>query len=182
MLESRVQSSSSSDECPTDNNNNNTPSIRIKVIPASFGLDGFEEAIWEATESMLMNKLAHTTTTTATTSHTSKNDDDSNEYYCRQSITLVVAAPDLFTDPILLDGISSQAEFESDRFRIFSSHLSEKLAMMISGGASSLHDDIRITAYHPLWRMSERRRNGESNASSSTREQQFPYPCVAISV
>ena len=170
MLESRVQSSSSSDEYPTDSNNNNTPSIRIKVIPASFGLDGFEEAIWEATESMLMTKLSYTTS------------DYSKEYYdCRQSITLVVAAPDLFTDPILLDGISSQAEFESDRFRIFSSHLSEKLAMMISGGASSLHDDIRITAYHPLWRMSEQR-NGEINSSSSTREQQFPYPCVAISV
>jgi hypothetical protein len=29
--------------------------------------------------------------------------------------------------------------------------------------------------------MSEQR-NGEINSSSSTREQQFPYPCVAISV
>jgi hypothetical protein len=123
---------------------------------------------------MLMMKLSYTTSNTS---------NYSNEYYydCRQSITLVVAAPDLFTDPILLDGISPQAEFESDRFRVFSSNLSEKLAMMISGGASSLHDDIRITAYHPLWRMSEQR-NGEINASSSTREQQFPYPCVAISV
>ncbi len=41
MLESRA----SSNEYPTDYINNSPPIIRIKVIPASFGLDGFEEAV-----------------------------------------------------------------------------------------------------------------------------------------
>ncbi len=161
MLEPRV-----SVECPTDVK----PNIRIKVVPASFGIDGFEEAVWEAVESMM--KL----TATSKKSQAARGDDggdspSSARDECFQPITLVVAAPDLFTDPILLDGISPQTEFESDRFRVFSSTLSEKIAMSakMEGGVPSLDNDIQITTHHPLWRM------------SSPPEKRFPYPCVEVS-
>lgn len=167
MLESRT----SSDEYPSDDNN--TPNIRVKVIPASFGLDGFEEAVWEATECMMMKKRADTCTH-GQQSHAAALKSSTVES-C-QAITLVVAAPDLFTDPILLDGISPQAEFESDRFRAFSTNLKKKLALMIKVDEGSvLNDDIHITTYHPLWQK------GESREKSTTAGQQFPYPCVAIS-
>ena len=173
MIESRV----SSDECPNDDNNtSNPPIIRIKVIPASFGLDGFEETVWEAAESMMMKRLADTYTH-GQLQHGASMPSPTNQT-CQAMITLVVAAPDLFTDPILLDGISPQAEFESDRFRVFSSNLSEKLALVTKGeGAVVLNDDIHFTTYHPLWRMSE-----PSERRSTISEKQFPYPCVAISM
>ena len=176
MLEPRV----SSDECPTDDNNsdnnnnthnlnNNPPIIRIKVIPASFGLDGFGEAVWETTESMIMikKKLGDKNTQNGQT----------NESCPAVITTLVVAAPDLFTDPILLDGISPQAEFESDRFRIFCSNLKQKkLALISKNDGAVLNDDIHIASFHPFWRLSD------SSESSASARKQFPYPCVAISM
>ena len=191
MLDSRV----SSDECPTDANksdknnhhhHHHPPLIRIKVIPASFGLDGFEEAVWEATESMMMKKLSDKYTQNGEP-HGGGGailQSPTNES-CQAIITtttLVVAAPDLFTDPILLDGISPQAEFESDRFRVFSSELKEKkLALMSTmdddDGAVFLNNDIQLTSYHPFWRMSD-----SSDRSATSAGKQFPYPCVAISM
>ena len=101
------------------------PLVRIKVVPASFGLEGFEDAIWEATEDLL----------TQTSS-----DSDAK---CR-AVTFIVAAPDL-SDPILMEKgkESPQVEFEPDRFRSFALTLRDKLRVFSEiEGAPSLMDEI----------------------------------------
>lgn len=190
MLDRPPRQSSSSSRSPTDDDEDGRPpSIRIKVVPASFGLDGFEDAVWEATEDALVG--IH------------RDDDDEGAASSRRSVTtLVVAAPDLFTDPALLEGdgregghrprlSSPQAEFESDRFREFASALEGRLAEFsrlvgaegAGGGgvttsyssSSSDDEDVHFATFHPLWRT-----DGTGEGGALPRES-FPYPCFAVS-
>ena len=101
-----------------------------------------------------------------------KGDDTSSSSSRCRAITFVVAAPDLFTDPTLVDdeiqqgGSSSsrneamlrspQAEFEPDRFREFASTIKEKLAIFSRAEDMPwLDENIHLTAFHPLWRDGE---------------------------
>ena len=115
--------SSSSMECTTTATMR--PLVRVKVVPASFGLEGFEEAIWEAYEEEM-----------------NLHDDwigKEKKKKCK-AVTIIVAAPDLTDDPNLttMEGTgadidipksssSPQAEFEPDRFRMFVLSLDDKL-------------------------------------------------------
>ena len=137
------------------------PLVKCKVIPASFGLEGFEDAIWAATEDLL-----GVVTPNEEAKRTIDNNDEDD--YCK-AITFVVAAPDL-ADPILLEDsmprLSPQAEFEQTTFKVFSSTLREKLTIYSSEeGLPLLNDMIDLKPYHPLWKDDGR----------------FPYPCVAVS-
>ena len=158
MLE-EPRSSSSTKECTTTR-----PLVRVKVVPASFGLEGFEEAVWEAYEEEM-------------------NHSDSNGKKCR-SVTFVVAAPDIM-DPNLMEGSSAspQVEFEPDRFRIFASTtLEEKLKEFEKIEGVSLTDDIELTSFHPLWKNSSDNECGIVSIDGSDQgSRYFPYPCVAVS-
>ena len=150
-----IKPRTSSVKCPTDR-----PLVKVKVIPASFGLEGFEDAVWAATEDLL-----GVVTPNGEAKQDIENDDND---YCK-AITFVVAAPDL-ADPILVDDsmprLSPQAEFEQTTFRVFSSSLREKLTLYSRvEGLPLLNDVIDLIPYHPLWKDDGR----------------FPYPCVAVS-
>jgi len=132
------------------------PLIRVKVIPASFGLEAFEDAVWEATQDL----IPRTSMVAKTKKSTCK------------AITFVVASPDL-SDPILTEKnggcskTSSQAEFASDTFLNFALTLHEKLKMFSRMEGVALDDLIEVRAFHPLWK--------------DELVESFPYPCVAIS-
>jgi hypothetical protein len=146
------------------------PLVRIKVVPASFGLEGFEDAIWEATEDLL----------TQTSS-----DSDAK---CR-AVTFIVAAPDL-SDPILMEKgkESPQVEFEPDRFRSFALTLRDKLRVFSEiEGAPSLMDEIELMSYHPLWKKDNSKSSISTaivkiDGSSSHGCKYFPYPSVSVSM
>ena len=186
MLE-EPQRSSTKEECTTTTaTTTKRPLVRVKVVPASFGLEGFEEAVWEAYE----EEMNH---------HDDDNDDDStsnnknNKKTCR-AVTFVVAAPDL-TDPILMEdsySASPQVEFEPDRFRSFALSLSEKLMeferMEEGSGVPSLlmmmdssSNDVELTSFHPLWTNSDECGIVSSVDGSSQGCRYFPYPSVAVS-
>ena len=164
MLEPRP----SSIKCPTDR-----PLVRVKVVPASFGLEGFEDAIWEATEDLLeLDGGAGVQSTAGATGQSSVHE-------ACEAITFVVAAPDLFTDPILAEGggkASPQAEFEPDRFGKFSSSLNEKMAAFSESYHVPLEETIRLTPFHPLWKQ-----GSASGSRGEGARESFPYPCVAVS-
>ena len=165
MLEPRT----SSIKCPVDR-----PLVRVKVVPASFGLEGFEDAVWEATEDLMQCSTSTNNGSGTTEEHSS----DAKEEYCK-AITFVVAAPDLFTDPSLMEGERSpQEEFEPDNCHAFSSTLREKLVMFSKmEGVTLLDDDIQLNSFHPLWKEA-------SDSATSYGEgigKSFPYPCVAVS-
>ena len=163
MLE-EPRSSSSAKECITTR-----PLVRVKVVPASFGLEGFEEAVWEAYEEE-MNHLNHDIASAT------------KEKKCR-AVTFVVAAPDIM-DPNLMEGSSAspQVEFEPDRFRIFASTtLEEKLKEFEEIEGVSLTDDIELTSFHPLWKNNSDECGIVSIDGSSQGSRYFPYPCVAVS-
>lgn len=165
MLEPR-----SSGACPTDR-----PTVRVKVVPASFGLEGFEDALWEATEDLLKCSSTPGKEEGLRAANNGRPDDG-----CR-AITFVVAAPDLFTDPTLLvEGgtLSPQAEFEPDRFREFASTLREKMAAFSRMEGVSLDDDVELTPFHPLWTSNGSGVELEGRRASAA---SFPYPCVAVS-
>jgi len=183
MLE-EPQRSSTEEECTTTTTTKR-PLVRVKVVPASFGLEGFEEAVWEAYE----EEMNH---------HDHDNDDEStsnknNKKTCR-AVTFVVAAPDL-TDPILMEdsySASPQVEFEPDRFRSFALSLSEKLMeferMEEGSGVPSLlmmmdssSNDVELTSFHPLWTNSDECGIVSSVDGSSQGCRYFPYPSVAVS-
>ena len=160
MLEERP-----STECTTMR-----PLVRVKVVPASFGLDAFEDAVWEATEDLLtLTDDDESTTTTA-------------KAKCR-TVTFIVAAPDLM-DPILMESSkeSPQVEFEPDRFRLFASSLTEKLREFSSFEGVSL-DKVDLTSFHPLWK------NGNESGGTDIVKidgisqgcKYFPYPSIAVS-
>ncbi|KAL7481684.1 hypothetical protein ACHAW6_008765 [Cyclotella cf. meneghiniana] len=133
------------------------PLIRVKVIPASFGLEAYEDAVWEAAQDLIPRTpmVAHAKKSTC------------------NAITFVVASPDL-SDPTLTEKnggcskTSSQAEFASDSFFNFASTLHEKLRMFSRMEGVALDALIEVRAFHPLWR--------EDGMVES-----FPYPCVAVS-
>lgn len=133
------------------------PQVRIKVIPASFGLEGFEDAIWEATQEILPHSMSEETGDISLSSFV--NDKD-------QAITFVVASPDL-SDPILTEHecktSSPQAEFASDKFEAFVDTLQDKLELFSRLEGIPIDDAISVRAFHPLW------------------NEKFPYPCVAVS-
>mmetsp|Transcript_10629 Transcript_10629/g.15777 ORF Transcript_10629/g.15777 Transcript_10629/m.15777 type:complete len:339 (-) Transcript_10629:125-1141(-) len=165
------RSSSSSTECTTTR-----PLVRVKVVPASFGLEGFEDAIWEAYEEE-MNHHDDDDDDSTTTTSTKKNK-------CRE-VTFIVAAPDL-SDPILMeegtsDSVSPQEEFEPDRFRLFASSLSEKLREFEEIEKVPLRDKVQLTSFHPLWKNSEECGIVSIDGSSSEGCRYFPYPSVAVS-
>jgi len=167
------RSSSSSTECTTTTR----PLVRVKVVPASFGLEGFEDAIWEAYEEE-MNHHDDDDDSTTTTSTTKKKNK------CRE-VTFIVAAPDL-SDPILMeegtsDSVSPQEEFEPDRFRLFASSLSEKLREFEEIEKVPLRDKVQLTSFHPLWKNSEECGIVSIDGSSSEGCRYFPYPSVAVS-
>ena len=148
------------------------PSIRVKVVPASFGLETFEDVVWEALEDLMIEEEMNHSESGATTDKTE----------CI-AVTLVVAAADI-NDPILLaEGgkESPQAEFESDSFRAFSSTLREQLRAFSDIEDVPLIDEVELTSFHPLWKNScaidgsgvERKIAGDCH---------FPYPAVAVSV
>jgi hypothetical protein len=160
MLEEPRSSSSSTEECTTTR-----PLVRVKVVPASFGLEGFEDAVWEAYE----EEMNH---------HDSASTKEKN---CR-SVTFVVAAPDIM-DPNLMEGSSAspQVEFEPDRFRTFASTtLSEKLKEFEEIEGVSLTDDIELTSFHPLWKNNSDECGIVSIDGSDQGSRYFPYPCVAV--
>ena len=144
----------------------------ILKSPASFGLEGFEDAVWEATEDLLA--ISPTIKNHAPEDHSNSVDDDEDDY-CK-AITFVVAAPDLFTDPALLEGVpralSPQAEFEPDKFQAFSSTLRGKIAMFSQVEGMPLNDTIELEAFHPLYR---------SDMKLRTSSRPFPYPCISVS-
>ena len=171
MLEPRTSSTSTATKCPTI-----MPLVRVKVVPASFGLEGFEDAIWEATEDLMKY------TSSGSIADVTREDRiiaEENEG-CR-AITFIVAAPDLFTDPSLLvmDGnagppSSPQAEFEPGRFQEFASTIREKMVLFSKMEGVPLDDAIQVKRFHPLWRyIGLDGRQADGNA--------FPYPCVAVS-
>ena len=125
----------------------------LYISPASFGLEGFEDAVWEAIEDLLAIS-PNANKNHAPEDHSNSVDDDGDDY-CK-AITFIVAAPDLFTDPALLEGIpralSPQAEFEPDKFQEFSSTLRGKLAMFSQVEGMPLNDTIELEAFHPLYR------------------------------
>jgi hypothetical protein len=133
------------------------PQVRIKVIPASFGLEGFEDAIWEATQEILPHSLSGETK--ESTSSSLMNNED-------KVITFIVASPDL-SDPILTEldckTSSPQAEFASDKFESFADTVQDKLELFSRLEGVPLDDAISVRAFHPLW------------------SEKFPYPCVAVS-
>lgn len=139
--------------------------------PASFGLEGFEDAVWEATEDLLA--ISPNAKNHAPKDHS--NDVDDEDDYCK-AITFIVAAPDLFTDPALLEGVpralSPQAEFEPDKFQAFSSALRGKIAMFSQVEGTPLNDTIELEALHPLYR---------SDMKLGTSYRPFPYPCISVS-
>ena len=147
------------------------PSIRVKVVPASFGLETFEDVIWEALEDLMIEEEKNHSESGAAT----------DEIECR-AVTFVVAAADI-NDPILAEGgkESPQAEFESDSFRAFSSTLREQLRAFSDIEDVPLIDEVELTSFHPLWKNScaidgsgvERKIAGDCH---------FPYPAVALSV
>jgi len=94
----------SSTECTTMR-----PLVRVKVVPASFGLEGFEDAIWEATEDVLTQSVH------GEEEEMNHHDDSTTTKGKCRAVTFVVAAPDLM-DPILMEGgkESPQVEFEPD--------------------------------------------------------------------
>lgn len=112
--------------------------IRIKVIPASFGLEGFEDAVWEATQELLPYSLNGDTSTATST----------------QAMTFVVASPDL-SDPILTEedckSSSPQAEFASDSFQGFADTLQDKLIMFSKLEGVPLEEAVKVRAFHPMW-------------------------------
>eukprot|EP00579_Thalassiosira_antarctica_P002761 CAMPEP_0201876208 /NCGR_PEP_ID=MMETSP0902-20130614/7960_1 /ASSEMBLY_ACC=CAM_ASM_000551 /TAXON_ID=420261 /ORGANISM="Thalassiosira antarctica, Strain CCMP982" /LENGTH=320 /DNA_ID=CAMNT_0048403405 /DNA_START=31 /DNA_END=993 /DNA_ORIENTATION=+ len=168
MLEPRT----SSIACPTDR-----PLIRVKVVPASFGLEGFEDAIWEATEDLMKRSTTNENTESSDTQYSSTDE------YCK-AITFVVAAPDLFTDPILTEGggeRSPQVEFEPDRFQEFASSLRGKIVMFSKMEGVPLDDAIKLTPFHPLWKLSDGASNGGVELDGREACTSFPYPCVAVS-
>ena len=158
-------------KCPTIR-----PLVKVKVVPASFGLEGFEDTIWRATEDLLeLNEEEEAAaSTTKHSSNTNGDAIDNDDAHCK-AITFVVAAPDLFTDPTLLNDegddtvsprLSPQAEFELDTFRSFSSTLKECMNLFSKlEGVPLLNDTIDLHSYHPLCRNEDRF---------------FPYPCVAV--
>lgn len=128
------------------------PLIKIKVIPASFGLEAFEDAIWEATQELLASSLSN----------------DVADCDVQEAMTsFVVASPDL-SDPILTEhgckNCSPQAEFACDSFEAFVDTLHAKLETISRLESVSLNDVITVQAFHPLW------------------DGKFPYPCVAVSI
>lgn len=199
MLEPRTTPTSHiDDKCPTDR-----PLVRAKVVPASFGLEGFEDAIWEATGDLMADVVGISDTDMDNNNDGVVGSDrrqqrrngpasSSSSSYCR-AITFVVAAPDLFTDPILAEGgggrgsSSPQAEFEPDRFREFASSLEAKMATFsrmeeeAGGVLPGLDEVIRLTPMHPLWKSSNR--DGEEGEGAGVGDacRSFPYPCVAVS-
>lgn len=148
----------------------------LYISPASFGLEGFEDAVWEAIEDLLAIS-PNANKNHAPEDHSNSVDDDGDDY-CK-AITFIVAAPDLFTDPALLEGIpralSPQAEFEPDKFQEFSSTLRGKLAMFSQVEGMPLNDTIELEAFHPLYR-SDMKLNGRTKSSRP-----FPYPCISVS-
>ena len=155
--------------CPTDK-----PLVRVKVVPASFGLEGFEDAVWEATEDLMKHNCDKEV----------KQPSSSTEGSC-EAITFIVAAPDLFTDPILMEGGSPQVEFEPEQFQLFSSSLKEKLVIFSKEEGVPLDDTIWLTSFHPLWKINEgSNNNGRGSGvvlNGRTATKTFPYPCVAVS-
>ena len=114
------------------------PQIRIKVIPASFGLEGFEDVVWEAAQEILPPY-----------SLSRSNDVPANP------ITFVVASPDL-SDPILNERkgcktASPQAEFACDFFKSFAESLQDKLEILSEVEDGPIKDALTIKAFHPLW-------------------------------
>ncbi len=161
LEEPRSSSSSSTDECTTTR-----PLVRVKVVPASFGLEGFEDAVWEAYE----EEMNH-------------HDSASTKGKKCRAVTFVVAAPDIM-DPNLMEGSSAspQVEFEPDRFRIFASKtLSEKLKEFEEIEGVSLTDDIELTSFHPLWKNNSDECGIVSIDGTGLGCRYFPYPCVAVS-
>lgn len=147
------------------------PSVRVKVVPASFGLETFEDVVWEALEDLMIEEEKNHSESSAAT----------DEIECR-AVTFVVAAADI-NDPILAEGgkESPQAEFESDSFRAFSSTLREQLKVFSDIEDVPLIDEVELTSFHPLWKNCcaidgsgvERKIAGDCH---------FPYPAVAVSV
>jgi hypothetical protein len=103
------------------------PSLRVKVVPASFGLDAFEEAVWDAAEDALLFGRRPRPRPCLRPNEGGDEDDDGGSprggggragggapprrappagrppgRAVTTTTTLVVAAPDLFTDPALL--------------------------------------------------------------------------------
>lgn len=156
MLERRPEVT----KCPTDR-----PLVRVKVVPASFGLEGFEDAVWEATEDLIINlEKVKTNYFPSVASTTEKG-------YC-EAFTFVVAAPDLFTDPTLIEGgkaESPQVEFEPSQFRGFTSAMIKCMPM---------DNPIKLTPFHPMWHDSQEAKQLDGRGVSGVN---FPYPCVAVS-
>jgi hypothetical protein len=97
-------------------------------------LEGFEDAIWEATQELL-----------------SSTDEASAD---AQAMTFVVASPD-FSDPILAEHncktSSPQAEFASDSFKLFVDTLQDKLEMISELEDLPFDDAVSFRSFHPLW-------------------------------
>mmetsp|Transcript_13637 Transcript_13637/g.29578 ORF Transcript_13637/g.29578 Transcript_13637/m.29578 type:complete len:340 (-) Transcript_13637:147-1166(-) len=167
MMEKSGESSSFVSNVDTATTSSTTPSkqpqlVRVKVVPASFGIDGFEDVVWESTEEMIRTQQHYSSddaTPPPTTSSPNK------------AITFVVASPDL-SDSTLLGKSSPQMDFSSDKFKTFASSLEEKLNLFstVEEGVD-LSNIIELTSFHPLWR------GGDEGMMISS----FPYPCVAVS-
>lgn len=160
---------------------------KMKVIPASFGLDGFEDAVWEATEDLLrlsgvfdsdVGVGEATVVDKSVTNNSKERAYSSTEGALTRISMFVVAAPDL-ADPILTEGgrayPSPQAEFNPEAFSSFSSRLEEKLSILTMEEGFLSGETVQLTAFHPLWRESV---IGDNLQSCNA----FPYPCIELSI
>lgn len=129
------------------------PLVRVKVIPASFGLEGFEDGIWEATQDLIPRCIGNQRKEAASSA-------------CKKAITFVVASPDL-TDPTLTSKdtpkSSSQTEFASESFREFTNSLEDKLKLFSKMEGMPVDEMVKLEAFHPMWK-----------------ERRMGYPCVAV--
>ena len=147
--------------CPTDK-----PLVRVKVVPASFGLEGFEDAVWEATEDLMKHNFNEEGKPLSST-----------EGSC-EAITFIVAAPDLFTDHINGGWITSGRVRTGAVSELFSSSLKEKLVIFSKEEGVPLDDTIRLASFHPLWKIDEGSDNGIGSGvvlNGRTATKPFPY-------
>ena len=168
MLEPRT----SATECPTDR-----PLVRVKVVPASYGLEGFEDALWEAAEDVLEHSRASWRAAPGGTPRARRGEG------CT-AITFVAAAPEAVAAAALTEGggaIPAPSEFEPEQFRGFAAATREKMELFSKAEGVPLSNAIELTPFHPVWTAPDGTAGRGGVVLGGGAARTFPYPCVAVS-
>lgn len=168
MLEPRT----SATECPTDR-----PLVRVKVVPASYGLEGFEDALWEAAEDVLEHSRASWRAAPGGTPRARRGEG------CT-AITFVAAAPEAVAAAALTEGggaIPAPSEFEPEQFRGFAAATREKMELFSKAEGGPLSNAIELTPFHPVWTAPDGTAGRGGVVLGGGAARTFPYPCVAVS-